>query len=205
MTDDDRIDQGPVPDEPPSLRILLPEGWDEIPLDGDVEATIRDLAQGMLDQELLGGGAAPIVLALRASLERARTEGAVAMVVYNELFEGDPAPTAATLVVYVRRLRDPLADMVHQFDTERKQVDVVDLGTGRYCVRVIEQVEALVDVLDTTVQAHSVRYYQEVEGTPYTAILVFTTPNIPMADDFTELFDEMTSTFEIEIPMPSAS
>lgn len=201
MTTDDQIDLGPAPDDPPALRMLLPDGWDEIPLDADdLDETIRTLAQGLLDDASMGAAAQPVVLALRASLERARSEGAVAMVAYNELFDGDTAPTAASLVVYVRRLRDPLADMVHQFDTTRKQVDVLDLGTDRTYVRVTEQIEALIDVLDTTVQVHSVRYYQEIEGTPYTAILVYTTPNIPLADDFTELFDELTSTFEIEIP-----
>ena len=50
MSTEEALDAGKGPEELPSIEILLPDGWNEVELDGpDVEESIRALAEGLLD------------------------------------------------------------------------------------------------------------------------------------------------------------
>ncbi|MFN8053635.1 MAG: hypothetical protein U0Q22_19530 [Acidimicrobiales bacterium] len=189
----------------PDIRIALSEGWTEVDLAPEATDAMLSGAFGTLDELGLdtGDDEAPLRRAYemqaRAAFQRAREEGALAMVQFAAKTDDEPRLLLATLLIYVRQLTDPLADMVHQLAAD-KEVEFMDLGAQRAAVRVTHLSHTLLPGIDEAVPMHTVRYYQEIDDTPYVAVLAFTTPNVPVAEDFTELFDQMAATFSITLP-----
>jgi len=179
------------------IELLLPDDWEEIDLD-QIDATVFALAGGERPGEpearaLLKG----FELQLRAALVRAQQEGAVGMYHFMVITSEEPHLLAASLVVYLRRFSGSLASMRAQLDTTSKRVDdLVGERTGN-ALRVTEVVDVVLDGIDGPQPTLSARYYLELPDREETAILVFTTPNLVLRDEFVDLFDDVAATFAV--------
>lgn len=193
----------------PIIEMVLPDGWYEVGLSVDevdaqmaqfrsreVEAAFPDAA----GREDYLGFLRSTELQARAAFARARQEKALAFLQYMARSSEEPYLLSASLLVFLRRFRDPIREMADQLDARAKLVDPVDLGDGRFCIRVGELMHTMIDGLDLQLTVYGWRYYLELEGTDLIAALVFVTPNVPLAEDFAAVFDQMVATFRVIIP-----
>lgn len=187
----------------PDINIIMPEGWSEIDLDPASTDDLMDATFSSIDELGVDDDDMPVrrayELQARAAFQRARQEGAIAMLQFLAKTEDEPKLLTASLVIYLTRLAEPLADMVHTLAKD-KEVDFIDLGGERSAVRVSHLVHTLLPGIEEAIPMHTVRYYREIDDSPFTAVLAYTTPNVPLADDFTDLFDDMSETFSISLP-----
>lgn len=192
--------------EQPEVRMLVPPDWAEVDLDPDhIDQTVASLLGDEPDDPARQNDARrrelrQFELQARAAILRAHQEGGIAMLHFWATIDEEPHFMAASVVVYLHQLSGSLESMMGELDTSKKEVEVVDLDDGSFCVRVSEVSHTVIEGLDDAVATLGVRYYRPIEDSPFTATLAFTTPNVPLADDFTALFDDMVSTFRMTLP-----
>lgn len=185
----------------PELHLLVPPGWNEVDVDpAHIESTLTELLGG--DRDAVAGSVefGRLEAQLRAGIVAASQLGALTMLAYHEFLPGgDPPLLAASVVVYLRRLARPLAEMTNQLNRDRATVDALELD-GKSFTRVSSDGSVVIDGYEQPVAVRSVRYYSSVPDSEMTAVLAFSTPNVSLADHFVELFDSIASTFEIVLP-----
>lgn len=187
-------------EDTPEIHIVMADGWKEVDLDPTaVDETIEELFGDLEDRDQIPFQRSYEAY-MRAGMERARQQGAVAMLQFlARTDDDDPQALVASLVIFLQPLTEPLAEMASTLAPDKEQ-KFLDLGHERRALRVSQLSHTVLPGIKESIAMHTVRYYQELDGSPFTAILAYGTPNVPLADEFTEMFDEMASTFRITLP-----
>lgn len=193
---------------PPRFRIATPADWVDVDLDrsGDIGPLVRLVASRSTLTPEQAAEAEDVLEMLAAANALAEAHGAVFASVLSQVVEGEPV--SASLFVAVRhepgggtRDVEALARRLRRQPRSTPvphDLGVVTLPAGQ-AVRTRGRTSARpVGPSGPTVEVDTVQYFLPLPDGDGLLVLTFSTPNLPLADAFAELFDAMAGSISWE-------
>lgn len=194
---------------PPRFRIATPADWVDVDLDrsGDIGPLVRLVASRSTLTPEQAAEAGDVLEMLAAANAQAVAHGAVFASVLSQVVEG--APVSASLFVAVRHEQaaggapapEALARRLrHQPRSTpvAHAVEVVTLPAGKAVRSRGRTFARPVGPTGPTVEVDTVQYFVPVPDGDGLLVLTFSTPTLPLADAFAELFDAIAGSLSWE-------
>lgn len=190
------------------IGLMAPEDWFDIDIDpATSERSIRELCERQAE----GTDVDPAVRAeLEATLRfvsaRCAELGAVAAMGFAEVIDEEPYFLTASLTIAIvdTDAAVSVSDIERELGARGYELAAVALPAGPAMVATGTSMESMPGV-DEQIEVYSQRYYLPLGDDGGIAVLSFTTPTMPLVEEFAELFEVIAETLHVDIDVAAGT